>query len=52
MGKKLGVIGLGAIGRLVADSAIALGMKVIGFDAFLSDEAKTQLEKLKGEICL
>ncbi len=42
-GKTLGLIGLGAIGRLVADSAIALGMKVIGFDAFLSDEAKDLL---------
>ncbi len=42
-GKTLGLIGLGAIGRLVADSAIALGMKVVGFDAFLSDEAKSQL---------
>jgi len=42
-GKTLGLIGLGAIGRLVADSAIALGMKVIGFDAFLSDEAKSLL---------
>ena len=42
-GKTLGLIGLGAIGRLVANSAIALGMKVVGFDAFLSDEAKAQL---------
>ena len=42
-GKILGLIGLGAIGRLVANSAIALGMKVIGFDAFLSDEAKALL---------
>ena len=42
-GKTLGLIGLGAIGRLVADSAIALGMKVIGFDVFLSDEAKALL---------
>ncbi len=42
-GKTLGLIGLGAIGRLVADSAIALGMKVAGFDAFLSDEAKALL---------
>ena len=42
-GKTLGLIGLGAIGRLVADSAIALGMKVVGFDAFLSDEAKALL---------
>lgn len=42
-GKTLGLIGLGAIGRLVAESAIALGVKVIGFDAFLSDEAKALL---------
>lgn len=42
-GKTLGLIGLGAIGRLVAESAIALGMKVIGFDAFLTDEAKALL---------
>ena len=42
-GKVLGLIGLGAIGRLVAESAIALGMKVIGFDAFLSDEGKALL---------
>ncbi|HFE36885.1 MAG TPA: 3-phosphoglycerate dehydrogenase [Gammaproteobacteria bacterium] len=31
-GKTLGVIGLGAIGRLVANAAEALGMKVMGFD--------------------
>jgi D-3-phosphoglycerate dehydrogenase len=42
-GKTLGLIGLGAIGRLLADSAIALGMKVVGFDAFLGDEAKALL---------
>ncbi len=35
-GKTLGVIGLGAIGRLVANAADALGMKVIGYDPFLS----------------
>ena len=35
-GKKLGVIGLGAIGALVANSAIDLGMEVIGYDPFLS----------------
>ena len=34
-GKTLGLIGLGAIGRKVAESAAALGMKVIGFDSFL-----------------
>lgn len=36
MGKTLGVIGLGAIGILVANAAVALGMKVIGYDPFLS----------------
>ena len=34
MGKTLGVIGLGAIGVLVANAAEALGMNVIGYDAF------------------
>ncbi|MBR0451424.1 MAG: phosphoglycerate dehydrogenase [Oscillospiraceae bacterium] len=36
LGKTLGVIGLGAIGVLVANSALDLGMKVIGYDPFLS----------------
>ncbi|MGN0660004.1 MAG: 3-phosphoglycerate dehydrogenase family protein [Emergencia sp.] len=36
MGKTLGVVGLGAIGVLVANSAAALGMKVIGYDPFFS----------------
>ncbi|MBQ5399434.1 MAG: 3-phosphoglycerate dehydrogenase [Ruminococcus sp.] len=36
LGKTLGVIGLGAIGILVANAAVALGMKVIGYDPFLS----------------
>ncbi len=35
-GKTLGVIGLGAIGILVANAAVALGMKVVGFDPFMS----------------
>ena len=35
-GKTLGVMGLGAIGVLVANAAEALGMKVIGYDPFLS----------------
>ena len=35
-GKTLGIIGLGAIGALVADAAIALGMTVYGYDPFLS----------------
>lgn len=41
-GKTLGVIGLGAIGRLVAEAAVDLGMKVIGYDPFLP--ADTQLK--------
>lgn len=43
LGKTLGIIGLGAIGRLVANSAAALGMNVVGFDPFISDEAKNSL---------
>jgi len=35
-GKTLGVVGLGAIGVLVANSAASLGMNVIGYDAFFS----------------
>ena len=35
MGKTLGVVGLGAIGRLVAGAAIALGMKVVGYDPYV-----------------
>lgn len=38
MGKTLGVIGLGAIGRLVIPAAEALGMKTIGYDPFLDAE--------------
>lgn len=36
LGKTLGVIGLGAIGIMVANAAAALGMKVVGTDPFLS----------------
>ena len=43
MGKTLGIIGLGAIGRLVSDAAISLGMKVIGYDAFLNDDVRALL---------
>ena len=35
-GKTLGIVGLGAIGRLVASAALALGMNVIGYDPYLS----------------
>ena len=38
-GKKLGIIGLGAIGVMVANDAIALGMEVMGFDPFISVNA-------------
>lgn len=44
MGKTLGVIGLGAIGRLVANACVGLGMNVIGYDAFLTDAAKADLD--------
>lgn len=43
-GKTLGIIGLGAIGGPLANAALALGMKVIGFDPFLSDAAKAALD--------
>lgn len=36
LGKKLGVIGLGAIGAMVANAAIDLGMSVVGYDPFIS----------------
>ena len=36
LGKTLGVIGLGAIGAMVANAAIDLGMTVIGYDPFIS----------------
>ena len=43
-GKTLGVIGLGAIGGLIANAALQLGMKVIGCDPFLSVEAAWNLD--------
>lgn len=42
-GKALGVVGLGAIGILVANAAEALGMTVYGYDPFLSVEAAWRL---------
>jgi len=42
-GKTLGVIGLGAIGVMVANDAMALGMKVIGFDPYISVDAAWHL---------
>ncbi len=45
MGKKLGVIGLGAVGVQVANAAIALGMEVYGFDPYLSVNAAWSLSR-------
>lgn len=42
-GRTLGIIGLGAIGRLVADAAIGLGMKVIGYDPEITVEGAWSL---------
>ncbi len=42
-GKTLGVIGLGAVGVLTANAAVALGMTVIGYDPYLSIEAAWKL---------
>ena len=44
-GKKLGVIGLGAIGQKVANAAIELGMEVYGYDPYLSVDAAWQLDR-------
>lgn len=44
-GKTVGVIGLGAIGRRVAVSALALGMDVIGFDPYLRPAGAQKLPK-------
>ena len=43
-GKTLGVIGLGAIGGLLANAAIALGMNVVGCDPYLSVDAAWNLD--------
>ncbi len=45
MGKKLGVIGLGAIGVRVANAACALGMEVYGYDPYLSVNAAWNVDK-------
>ena len=44
-GKKLGVIGLGAIGVLVANAATHLGMEVYGYDPYLSVDAAWKLSR-------
>jgi len=44
-GKTLGVVGLGAIGSLVAETGLMLGMKVLGYDPALSVEAAWRLSR-------
>lgn len=44
-GKKLGVIGLGAIGVLVANAAISLGMEVYGYDPYVSVDSAWRLSR-------
>lgn len=44
-GKTLGVIGLGAIGVMVANAAVAMDMDVIGYDPFLSVDAALRLSR-------
>ena len=44
-GKKLGVIGLGAIGAQVANAAVGLGMEVYGFDPYVSVEAAWNISR-------
>lgn len=43
-GKTLGIIGVGAIGALVAEAVYALGMEVYGFDPFLNPDTAHRLE--------
>ncbi len=49
-GKTLGIVGLGAIGSLIADAALALGMNVVGFDPALSVEAAWRLPNQVGRM--
>jgi D-3-phosphoglycerate dehydrogenase len=45
LGKTLGVVGLGAIGVMVANDAITMGMDVIGYDPYISIEAAWSLSR-------
>lgn len=45
LGKTLGIIGLGAVGSLVANAAEALGMRVLGYDPFLSVQNALRLPR-------
>lgn len=49
-GKTLGVVGLGAIGSMIAETALALGMNVVGFDPALSVEAAWRLPSQVGRM--
>ena len=49
-GKTLGIIGLGAIGSMVADMALAMGLQVIGFDPALSIDAAWRLSNEVGRM--
>ena len=49
-GKKLGIIGCGNIGTIVAQRAIGLKMKILGYDPFLSDERAKELSVKKVEL--
>ena len=42
-GKRLGIIGLGAIGAMVANTALEFGMEVVGYDPYLSVESAWEL---------
>ena len=44
-GKKLGIIGLGAIGVKVANTAVNLGMEVLGYDPYISVDAAWHLSR-------
>lgn len=44
LGKTLGVVGLGAIGAMVANAALGLGMNVVGYDPFLSVKGALALD--------
>jgi len=46
LGKTIGVIGLGAIGAKIADAAVGLGMKVLGYDPYISVDAAWHLSSM------